>query len=148
MTAELHICTGCKDRDRDRRRAGRGGGPALLAAVAAEVARRLPEAGIEVVAHECLGACPRRGRASLAGPGRWSWLFAGLDAERDVPVLCEFVARWLAAPQGLVDKAHRGATLRPKILGRVPPPQAARPELAAPAARIDPSTHTRGEKRP
>ncbi|MFO1055816.1 MAG: DUF1636 domain-containing protein [Dongiaceae bacterium] len=128
MIADLHVCTGCRDRDRGRRKAGLGGGPVLLAAVRAEIGRRLPEAGIEVVGHDCLGACLRRGRASIAGPGRWSWLFAGLDADTDVPALCDFTRRWLAAPDGLVAKADRGATLRPKILGRVPPLRAPGPD--------------------
>jgi predicted metal-binding protein len=143
MNADLHICTGCKDRDRDRRRAGLGGGPALLGAVAAEIGRRLPDAGIEIVAHECLGACPRRGRASIAGPGRWSWLFAGLDAEADASALCDFIGHWIATPDGLVEKAKRSASLRPKILGRVPPPR-----NAGPVPSAHPSTHPRGVKRP
>jgi predicted metal-binding protein len=142
MSADLHVCTGCRDRDRERRKAGLGGGPALLAAIRLEIGRRLPAAGIDVVGHDCLGACPRRGRASIAGSGRWSWLFAGLDAETDVPALCDFVGRWLAAQDGLVAKADRGATLRSKILGRVPPLR-----FAGPATQAGPSPRPHEERK-
>ena len=121
MTAVIQVCLGCRAADRERRRAGLGGGEALAAWARDTAARQYPGT-LRVETFACLGGCGRRGRLSLAGPGRWSWLFAGSDPVRDGAPLGRFVAAWLRAPEGLVPKVDWPPSLRARVLGRVPPP--------------------------
>ena len=119
--AVLHICEGCKDADDEKRKAGTGGGPEILAAVQALATHWPPELGIAIEAYDCIGNCKKRVRASIAAPGKWTWLFADLTKD-DLPALEAFVMTWVAANDGMVKAADRPPAIRPKILGRVPPP--------------------------
>ena len=121
MTAALQVCVGCRAADPERRRTRLGGGE-MLAACARGIAARCRPGTLRVDTFACLGGCGRRGRLSLAGLGRWSLLFAGLDPERDGDALGRFVAAWLLAPNSLVLKAERPPSLRARVLGRVSPP--------------------------
>jgi len=99
------------------------------------VARRPFAERTDVLAFECLGACPRRGRASISAPGRWSVAFGGLDDRSDAEPLCDLIAAWLERPHGEVPKAERPRSLRHKVIGRVPPPGLVRhsaPDAATP----------------
>jgi len=120
LNGVIQVCEGCTDADPAKRAARTGGGPALRAAVDALVADLPADAGMKVAGFSCIGNCAKRVRLSVAGPGRWSWLFGELSPA-DAPALKAFVSVWLAAPAGLVPKNDRPPTLRPKILGRVPP---------------------------
>ena len=113
MDATIHICRGCKPRD------DAPGGEALLAALIDWAA---DGAAAEIVPHACLGPCGAPGRIVVSGPGRWSWLLAGIVPGEAIAALAAFLDVWRLAPAGLVPKNDRPERLRPKILGRVPPP--------------------------
>ena len=113
MDATIHVCRGCKPRDASP------GGEALLAALL-DWAADGPTT--EIVPHACLGPCGAPGRIVVSGPGRWSWLLAGIAPGEDIAALAAFLDVWRRAPAGLVPKNDRPERLRPKILGRVPPP--------------------------
>lgn len=118
----LQVCVGCKDRDPVKRKRGEGGGPELagmLRDLAAEIA---PDGGLVLTEHPCLGRCAQKGRMSLAGPGRWSWLLEAIDPAADRGAIVALIMAWLATSDGFVAKEHRPARLRRKMLGRVPPP--------------------------
>ncbi len=120
MTATIHICTSCKDRDPMRRAAGEGGGPALTATMQAWAAGE-PAARVRVLPAVCLGPCGAGGRVSLSAPDRWSWVFEGVAQAADVAALQRFVLLWLNEPEGLVLKAKRPSALAPLLIGRIPP---------------------------
>ncbi len=111
MSAAIHVCRGCKPRR------GTPGGEALLAALEEWAA----EGDVRIVPHACLGPCGVPGRIVVSGPGRWSWLLAGIAPGADLDALGAFMTAWRQAPVGLVAKNDRPERLRPKILGRVPP---------------------------
>lgn len=117
----LQVCVGCKDIDAAKRRRGEGGGPVLaqtLREISAELGVAAPPT---VTEHPCLGRCTRRGRMSIAGTGRWSWLFEAIDPATDRQALTEFLRAWLESPDGFVAKEARPVSLRKRMLGRVPP---------------------------
>ena len=111
MDATIHVCGSCKPRDDNP------GGEALLAALTAWAGGET----VEIVPHACLGPCGVPGRIVVSGPGRWSWLIAGMAPGADIAALGDFIDAWRHAPAGLVPKNDRPERLRPKILGRVPP---------------------------
>jgi predicted metal-binding protein len=76
---------------------------------------------IELRELPCLGLCKERCRASLTGPGRWAWVIGDLWPDDDHTDLMLFLSRWLEAPSGLVPKTDRPASLRKRLLARVPP---------------------------
>jgi len=120
---EIHVCAGCAELDPARRSAGEGGGPALVEAIVAETRRRPFAGGVEITAFDCLGACARRGRASISSAGRWGIVFGGLDDRTDAVPLCDFIELWLAGPYGQTLRQQRPKAIRKKIIGRIPPPR-------------------------
>ena len=111
MSPTIHVCRGCKPRG------GTPGGEVLLA----ELESWAAEGDVRIVSHACLGPCGVPGRVVVSGPGRWSWLLAGIAPGADIEALGAFIAAWREAPAGLVAKNDRPERLRQKILGRVPP---------------------------
>ncbi|MDB5411825.1 MAG: hypothetical protein JWR10_160 [Rubritepida sp.] len=131
MTSLLHVCTPSTHPDRDKRGAV-AAGEALALRLASEAAARPGLAGLRVVAAPCLSNCPARCRVSLAAPDRWSWLVGGLDPDASMDDLLLFAENWLAAPDGFVARDGRPKSIRPLLLGRVPPPNL--PAFRDPAA--------------
>jgi len=119
-TAQLQVCAPCQHPDRGKR-TGIPAGEAFAARLAAEAALRPELKGLRVVATPCIGHCAARCRASLAGTGRWSWLIGSLDPDAATTDLLDFAGHWLAAPDGFVAKEQRPRSIRPLLLGRVPP---------------------------
>lgn len=119
---EVHVCTSCADPDIERRRLEQGGGRDLLDAIRSEIETRSFAGDCTLLDFECLGACQRRGRVSIASQGRWGVVFGGLDDRTDPKPLCDYIGAWLARPFGEIVKAERPACLKNKIIGRVPPP--------------------------
>lgn len=120
---EIHICAGCADPDPARRKAKEGGGVALVEAIVEEATARGFAPRAEISAFECLGACTRRGRASISAPGKWGIVFGGLDDRTDAKPFCDFIELWLAGPYGQTLRAERPKAIRHKIIGRIPPPR-------------------------
>jgi len=71
--------------------------------------------------YKCLGSCASGCRISVAGAGRWTWLFGKLAPADDLSPLARFFRLWLSTPDGLVPKADRPPALGSWLLGRVPP---------------------------
>lgn len=117
MDAAVHVCTGCRDHDPDRRAAGQGGGLALHAALSTALA----DAPVAIAAAPCLGACRGGGRVVLADATKWGWLIEGLDTAADHAAAAQFIRAWLASPNGRVAKADRPGWTEGRVLGRFPP---------------------------
>jgi len=116
----LHVCGTCRPMGATVPVAGKQGA-ADLVAFARRVAAHFPTGTFGIQVYPCLGGCTRRGRFSVSAPGRWSWLFAGIDPETDGDTLLMFLRAWLSAPAGLVDKKERSSWVKMKSIGRVPP---------------------------
>ncbi|ODN69849.1 DUF1636 domain-containing protein [Methylobrevis pamukkalensis] len=84
-------------------------------------ARLADTPAIAVTAVECLSVCKRPCTVALAGPGRWTYVVADLDAG-DHAADVELMARaYLAAPDGVVPWRTRPQTFRKGVVARVPP---------------------------
>ncbi len=103
----LSVCASCE---------GRQAGAPLLQALTACAAG----SGVLVTHGPCLGPCGAGVRVALTGNGRWSWLFQGLDPDRDMADFARFLAAWTASPTGEVAKSAR-LSLVPRTIGRTPP---------------------------
>lgn len=113
--SKIQICTGCHVSGVDR---------AEHEAAVGRLAERIKEdfgIAIAVERYPCLGGCHNRGRLCCSSPGKWGWLFGGVDPGVDGDSLHDFIAVWHASLDGMVVKNRRPKPLRPKILGRLPP---------------------------
>lgn len=121
----ITICTTCRQlHDGYETRPG----PALLAEVAA-----LAGPGLVVRGTQCLSVCKRPGTAALSGPGCYTFLFGDLDPARDAGALVEMAEAMADQPYGFVPWKARPETLRSRIVARIPPPEWAPEDGAAPA---------------
>ena len=92
-------------------------GARLLAALEAAGA---PE-GVRIVAVECLSACDHGCNIALSGPGRWSYVYRGLDPETHVADILAGSAAYAATTDGLVPWRARPEIFRKQSLARIPP---------------------------
>ena len=76
--------------------------------------------GTEVRMVECLNACGRPVALAVTGEGRATYLFAGVDPERQVGEVAAFLRLYEAAPAGEVLDAREAGDLRFCLIGRVP----------------------------
>jgi predicted metal-binding protein len=122
---ELLVCTTCRsalpgtlpatDRD-DMARAG------------AQLLERLhladlPET-VRLVPVECLSNCSRGCTVALRGPGRWTYIYGNLDPALHLAPLMDGIARFAAAPDGLVPWRERPDHFRKNCIARIPPLEA------------------------
>ena len=116
MTVTLHVCTTCRmglpvSGDEPRP------GARLLAALRAAGA---PE-GVRIVPVECLSGCDHGCNIALTGPGRWSYVYRGMDPEAHVADILAGAAAYAATPDGLVPWRERPVIFRKQSLARIPP---------------------------
>jgi predicted metal-binding protein len=76
--------------------------------------------GVRVRPVNCLSNCSRGCTVALRGSGRWTYVYGGLAADQVDPVL-EGVAKYRAAPDGLVPWRDRPEHFRKNCIARVPP---------------------------
>lgn len=115
----LHVCTTCRAEGRpsdDDARPGR----ALLAALEARLAAA-PRPGLAVEAVECLSVCKRPCTVSLSSPGRWTYVYGGLDPATAAEALIDGVVRYAATPDGIVPWRERPEILKRGVVARIPP---------------------------
>ncbi len=94
--------------------------PLAFAVLAALRAAGSP-AGVRIAAVECLSACDHGCNIALSGPGRWSYVYRGMDPQADVADILAGAAAYAAAPDGLVPWRDRPAIFRKQSLARIPP---------------------------
>ncbi|WP_085792480.1 DUF1636 family protein [Roseivivax jejudonensis] len=115
--AELLVCIKCRkgqEMPEDARRPGAH----LFDALAA---RGAPE-GVSITPVECLQNCDAGCTVALRGPGRWTYVYGGLDAARDVETLLDGAARFRDTPDGLIPWRARPEHFKRNCVARVPPP--------------------------
>lgn len=80
------------------------------------------ESPFAVTSVECLAACDRGCMAAVSAPGKFSYLLGGLD-ETLCGDLASYVTQYAASPSGVVLPSRRPASLRQKVIGRLPDPR-------------------------
>jgi predicted metal-binding protein len=83
----------------------------------------LPET-VRLVPVECLSNCTRGCTVALRGPGRWTYIYGNLDPALHMDTLIDGIARFAAAPDGLVPWRERPDHFRKNCIARIPPLEA------------------------
>lgn len=122
MRASIHVCRSCAGRAAVRAADPEAAG--LPAALHAMLGALPGGNAFTVVPQACMGPCGDGQRVALTAPGRWGWLFQGLEAG-DMATFARFLAAWRDSPDGVPAKASRPAGLAPRLVGRLPPSGAA-----------------------
>ena len=121
----LHVCVTCGKAEGVGETAGRR----LLDALAPALA--IAGVPVETVAVECLSVCKRPCTVAASGPGRWTYVWGDIDPDADLPALVDGLARYAAAPDGIVPWRDRPERLRKGVVARIPPLPATLPTRGA-----------------
>ena len=116
VSVTLHVCMTCRmglPVPEDETRPGARLYEALLAAGAPE--------GVRIAPVECLSACDHGCNIALSGPGRWSYVYRGLDPDAHVGDILAGTAAYAATKDGLVPWRDRPVIFRKQSLARIPP---------------------------
>lgn len=109
--ARLLLCTSC-DPARD--------GAALRASIAGALERAGLGGRVEIAGQACMGACARPVSLGLQGPGRASYVFAGVDPLADADDIAATCRLYLDSPLGWIDDARPCGRLRDCLRARLP----------------------------
>ena len=120
MTAPvtLHVCTTCRGGDEGDpdARPGRD----LLAAIEDRL-REAPRPDLAVVAVECLSVCKRPCTVALSSPGRWTYVYGGLDPGTAAEAMLAGAALYAGTADGIVPWRERPEILKRGVVARIPP---------------------------
>jgi predicted metal-binding protein len=111
----IYVCITCR-RASDPEDGAR---PGLL--LAREIARAADGSGVTVRQIRCLANCNRACSAAIRRDGAWTYVFGGLDPERDAPALIEGAKLFASAADGLMPWRGRPDILKRGLIARVPP---------------------------
>jgi predicted metal-binding protein len=95
-------------------------GPALIARLRAALDSALTGHSHEVTGVECLAACDHPCAIAWQAPGKATWLFGGIDPERDLADLTAFAALYQRLDDGWCRAAERPGRLAQAALARIP----------------------------
>lgn len=127
----LTICRTCRpEGDASAEPPGAQLGKRAAAAVTAHGAR------VEVRAIACLSACSRSCAASVAAPGKFSYVIGGL-APDDAEDLAVFAIAHSQAPDGVPAWRARPEKIRKNTVARVPPPSVGHALVEEISAAVD-----------
>ncbi len=113
--ATVYVCITCR-RPGDPEDAPRPG--LALARATAEAAAGT---GVAVCQVECLANCSRSLSAAMRCDGAWTYVFGGLEPERDAEALIEGAQLLARAEDGLLPWRGRPEVLKRGLIARAPP---------------------------
>jgi len=113
---ELLVCTTCRCGQPSDDPAPRPGTQLFEALSEAP----LPD-GVRLRAVECLSNCSKGCTIGLRGPGRWTYVYGGLDAHADIDVILDGLTRYLGTSDGIVPWRERPQHFRKNCVVRIPP---------------------------
>jgi predicted metal-binding protein len=118
IAVTLHVCVTCRagEEGEDAVRPGRR----LHDALAVAQGRQDGPPSFRIAEVECLSNCNRGCSAALTGPGRWSYIYGGLN-ETSVDDLLNGASRYAATTDGLVPWRERPTIFRKGVIARIPP---------------------------
>lgn len=118
-SSTLYVCITCRSEATSLQEPRPGA--RLLAAVERQLA--VEDAGLSVVAVECLSNCQRSCSAAVSAPGKWTYVIGGLDPDRHAGDIVAFARLHQAHDQGLPVWRERPDHIRKNTVARVPPMQ-------------------------
>jgi predicted metal-binding protein len=111
----VYVCTTC------RKPGDPEDGPRPGRKLARATAAAAQGTGVRVCEVECLANCSRSLSAAIRCPGSWTYIFGGLEADRDAPALIEGARLLSLAADGLLPWRGRPDVLKRGLIARVPP---------------------------
>lgn len=111
----IYVCITCR-RPGDPEDGARPG-----VALARETKRVAHGSGVTVKQIRCLANCNRACSAAIRRDGAWTYVFGGLEPERDAPALIEGAKLFERATDGLMPWRGRPDILKRGLIARVPP---------------------------
>ena len=111
----VYVCVTC------RRPGDPEDGPRPGLRLAAATAAAATGSGVAVQEIECLANCSRSLSAAMRCAGSWTYVFGGLDADRDAEALIEGAQLLARAEDGLLPWRDRPDILKRGLIARVPP---------------------------
>ncbi len=113
--ATVYVCVTC----RKAGEAESGPRPGFLLACA--TAQAAEGTGVTVHPVECLGNCSRSLSAAMRAGGTWTYVFGGLEADRDSQALIDGARLLAEADDGILPWRERPDILKRALIARVPP---------------------------
>jgi len=111
----IYVCITCKRADDPEE----GVRPGLELARA--TARAADGSGVTVRQVRCLANCSRACSAAVRRDGAWTYVFGGLEPERDAEALIDGARLFARAADGLMPWRGRPDILKRGLIARVPP---------------------------
>jgi predicted metal-binding protein len=121
--ATVYVCITC------RRPSDPDDGPRPGLALARALAEAAEGTEVAVCEVECLANCSRSLSAAMRCNGAWTYIFGGLDPERDAQALIEGARLLARAEDGILPWRGRPEVLKRGLIARVPPIDLAEKDL-------------------
>ncbi len=113
--ATVYVCVTCRKPD------DQDDGPRPGLALARAAAKVAEGTGVTVCPVECLANCSRSLSAAMRCDGTWTYIFGGLEADRDAEALIEGARLLARAEDGVLPWRGRPDILKKGLIARVPP---------------------------
>jgi predicted metal-binding protein len=113
--AMVYVCVTC------RRPGDPEDGPRPGLTLARAVAEAAEGTGVAVCEVECLANCSRSLSAAMRCNGAWTYIFGGLDPDRDAEALIAGARLLARAEDGILPWRGRPDVLKRGLIARVPP---------------------------
>jgi predicted metal-binding protein len=113
--ATVYVCITC------RRPSDPEDGPRPGLALAHAVAEAAEGSGVTVCQVQCLANCSRSLSAAMRCDGTWTYVFGGLEPDRDAQSLIEGARLLARAADGILPWRGRPDILKKGLIARVPP---------------------------
>ncbi len=78
-------------------------------------------AGIELVAVECLSVCKRACTVGLTAPGKWTYVYGDLNPDEGAGIILDAARLYAATPDGLIPWKQRVDAIKKGVVARLPP---------------------------
>jgi predicted metal-binding protein len=121
QAATIFVCVTCRRKRADVPEGFDCPGEGLTRALQAEIARQGHAASLTVTPVACLAVCNRPCTVAFTGPGKWTHLVGGLDADLHMHDIVTAARQVAEAPDGIVPWAERPQAIRSGGIARVPP---------------------------
>ena len=111
----VYVCVTC------RKPGDPESGPRPGFLLACATAKAAEGTGVTVHPVECLGNCSRSLSAAMRACGAWTYVFGGLEADRDSQALIDGALLLAEAEDGILPWRGRPEILKRGLIARVPP---------------------------
>ncbi len=120
-SATLFICSLCQFSATEKSRNGISGGQYFIDQIEEALTERNLQDGIQIQPVRCMAQCSHPCNASLAAPGKLTFILSGLSPTTGSDFLAEFCQQYTTSPDGRVPYRERSTTIRQTTAFVLPP---------------------------